>query len=174
MRCNDARGKTARHKSRGRIDGVQLVPVPQAGPRRTLLAAAPQASEQRFVKGVRLLGVDARQRRATDGSHAEMIKLAPLGIQVAHDVPWALSARPLRHTQGRELRPAVYDAQPLAALVLASLGVECMPRKEPEELREDCAMMGPACIVCFLNDLCYQSFYRTGEFQAAFIGMCVG
>ena len=35
-------------------------------PRRALPAAAQQASKQRLVEGVRLLGIDARQRRATD------------------------------------------------------------------------------------------------------------
>ena len=71
-----------------------------------------------------------------------MIELAPLGAEVAHDVPQALSARQLRHPKGHELRPAAHDAQPLTALVLASLGVEFMSRKELEELREDCVMMG--------------------------------
>ena len=109
--------------------------------RRAFLAATQQASEQRFIEGVRLLGVDPRQRRAADRAHAEVIELAPLGAQVAHDVPQTLSARQLRHAKGHELRPTGHDAQPLTALVLASLGLEFMSRQEPEKLPKDCVMM---------------------------------
>ena len=125
-----------------RIDRVQLVLEPKAVPRRALLTAAQQASEQRLVEGVRLLGIDARQRGATDRRpYAQVIELAPLGAQVAHDVTQALSARQLRQAKGHELRPAAHDAQPLTSLVLAGLGFEFMSRKEPEKLHEDCVMM---------------------------------
>ena len=125
-----------------RIDRVQLVLEPKAVPRRALLTAAQQASEQRLVESVRLLGIDARQRGATDRRpYAQVIELAPLGAQVAHDVTQALSARQLRQAKGHELRPAAHDAQPLTSLVLAGLGFEFMSRKEPEKLHEDCVMM---------------------------------
>ena len=104
-----------------RIDHVQLVLEPKAVPRRALLTAAQQASEQRLVESVRLLGIDARQRGATDRRpYAQVIELAPLGAQVAHDVTQALSARQLRQAKGHELRPAAHDAQPLTSSVTGS------------------------------------------------------
>ena len=73
-----------------------------------LLTAAQQASEQRLVRRVYgFIGIDARQRGATDRRpYTQVIELAPLGAQVAHDVTQALSARQLRQAKGHELRPS--------------------------------------------------------------------
>ena len=87
------------------------------------------------------MACSARQLVASiEGSRRK--ELAPFGAQVAHDVTEALSARQLRQAKRHELRPAAHDSQPLVALVLPSLGLEFMSRKEPEQLREDCAMIG--------------------------------
>ena len=65
-----------------------------------------------------------------------------MGAQIVHDVTQALSAGQLREAERDELRPADHDSQSLTVLVVPSLGIEFMSRKQPEQLREDCAMMG--------------------------------
>ena len=104
-------------------------------PRSPLLATGQQASEERFVEGVRLLCVHPRQRGTTDErSHAQVIELVGLGAQVADDVAQALQAAQLSQAEGDELRPAAHHAESLALLVLSSLGVEFMSGKQVEKL----------------------------------------
>ena len=106
------------------------------------MTASQQAPEQRFVEGVRLLRVHARQRGPTDESDAQVVELAGLRAEVADDVAQALPAGQLPESQGDELRPTGDDAQALAVLMVSGFSLEFVSRKQFEELPEDCAMMG--------------------------------
>ena len=139
-------------------------------PRGPLLTTSQQASEERFVEGVRLLGVHPRQRRAADeGPHAEVIELVGLGAQVADDVAQALQTGQLPQAEGDELRPAAHHAESLALLVLSGLGVEFMSGKQVEKLPEDCVMMRHGLDLLSFERFGAKSFYQTKKVQAALI-----